>query len=103
MDSGLDAIVPADAKLENLVHDGFQGGEGPVWVPQVKSGYLLFTGAGSRVYKWTPDCFNYPCPTTGKLTVFLEHSGEKSPSSGAPGPGANGLTLDRQKRLLLAA
>ncbi len=104
MDAGLDAIVPAGSQLENLVHGSFEGGEGPVWVSEGRAGYLLFTASGSRVYKWTPDCFLYPCPASGKLTVFLEHSGERNFSSGAPpAPGSNGLTLDPQKRLLLAA
>ncbi len=31
-DPALDAILSADAKLEMLPGEGFQGGEGPVWV-----------------------------------------------------------------------
>ena len=104
MDAALDEIATPDSKLELLVKDGFEGGEGPVWVQEGKTGHLLFTGGGSRVYKWTPDCFTYPCPPTGKLTVFLEHSGQRDASpSAATAAGANGLALDRQRRLLLAA
>src|SRR5262249_10411035 len=39
VDSGLDAILPSDAKIERLA-EGFQFVEGPVWVPD---GYLLFS------------------------------------------------------------
>jgi gluconolactonase len=104
MDAALNAIASSDSKLERLVQDGFKGGEGPVWVPEGKTGYLLFTSSESRVYKWTPDCFTYPCPATGQLTVFLEHSGQRDISpNAASAAGANGLALDRQRRLLLAA
>jgi gluconolactonase len=103
MDASLDDIVPPGAKLERLVRDGFEGGEGPVWVQTGNTGHLLFTGAAGRVYQWTPDCFTHPCPTTGKLSVFLENSGQRDPSNKAPAAGANGLALDSQHRLLLAS
>lgn len=106
MDAGLDAIVPAGVKLEMLGAEGFEGGEGPVWVQQGKTGYLLFSDIpGNRIYKWLPDCFRYPCPATGKLSVYLEHSGNKdAPQAGAASRnGTNGLTLDRQHRLLMDA
>jgi gluconolactonase len=106
MDAALDAIVPAGAKLEMLSAEGFEGGEGPVWVQQGKTGYLLFSDIpGNRIYKWIPDCFRYPCPATGKLSVYLEHSGNKdAPQAGAASRnGTNGLTLDRQHRLLMDA
>jgi gluconolactonase len=111
MDAALDAIVPADAKLEMLPAEGFEGGEGPVWVQEGKAGYLLFSDIpGNRIYKWTPDCFRYPCPVAGKLSVYLEHAGYQDASrSGAADPkgtrlnGTNGLTLDRQHRLLVDA
>ncbi|MDA1095561.1 MAG: SMP-30/gluconolactonase/LRE family protein [Acidobacteria bacterium] len=104
MDAALDEIVTPDSRLELLVKDGFEGGEGPVWVQKGETGHLLFTGAGSRVYEWTPDCFTYPCAPTGTLTVFLEHSGQRDASpSAAAAAGANGLALDRERRLLLAA
>jgi gluconolactonase len=110
-DPAVSAILAPDAKLEMLPAEGFQGGEGPVWVPQGKSGYLVFSDVpGNRIYKWTPDCVHFPCPSAGKLSVFLEHSGYKdasrsgaTDSSGAPLHGSNGLTLDRQHRLLIDA
>jgi gluconolactonase len=103
MDAALDAIVPADSKLEMLEGTGFEGGEGPVWVQDGRSGYLLFSDIpGNRIYKWLPDCFSYPCPKSGKLSVFLEHAGYKD-ASHAGSNGTNGLTLDRQHRLLMDA
>jgi len=57
---------------------GFEFIEGPVWMP---GGYLLFSDIpASRIYKWMPD---------GALEVWREPSGE-----------SNGLTLDRQDRLV---
>jgi hypothetical protein len=35
-DSALDAILAPDAKLEMLRAEGFEGGEGPVWVPEAR-------------------------------------------------------------------
>jgi len=110
-DPALDSILSADAKLEMLPAEGFQGGEGPVWVSEGKPGYLLFSDPpGNRIYKWAPDCAKSPCAPSGKLTVFLEHAGYKdaskvgaTDSSGAPLRGSNGLTLDRQHRLLIDA
>ena len=107
-DAALDAIVPADAKLEMLPAEGFEGGEGPVWIQSGKTGYLLFSDIpGNRIYKWIPDCFSYPCPATGKLSVYLEHAGNKDASPSGTGAGmsrgTNGLTTDRQHRLLMDA
>ena len=49
-DPALDAILSADTKLEMLPAEGFQGGEGPVWVSEGKPGYLLFSDPpGNRV------------------------------------------------------
>jgi len=110
-DPALDAILSPDSKLEMLPADGFQGAEGPLWVSEGQLGYLLFSDVpGNRIYKWTPDCVKSPCPSAGKLTVFLEHSGYKDASgvgatnsSGAPLHGTSGLTLDRQHRLVVDA
>jgi gluconolactonase len=73
-------------KLKSLVEPGdperlatgFQFTEGPVWLPE---GALLFSDIpASRIYRWTPQ--------TGAV-VWREPSGN-----------SNGLTLDRQGRLL---
>ena len=54
LDAAIDAIVPADAKIEKL-HSGFQFTEGPVWVSE-GGPYLLFSDIpANAIYKWTPD------------------------------------------------
>jgi gluconolactonase len=112
LDPSADQIFPADAKLELLQGEGaFEGGEGPLWIQRGESGYLLFSDVGgNRIFQWTPDCFKYPCPTGGKLSVFLDHSGYADATrtgsvdaSGAHLYGSNGLTLDREGRVLLDA
>jgi gluconolactonase len=61
-----------------LLATGFQFTEGPVWLPD---GYLLFSDIpADRIYEWAPD---------GDATVWREPSGN-----------SNGLTLDRQGRLI---
>jgi gluconolactonase len=113
MDPGLDTILAPGTKLEMLKAEGFDGGEGPVWVKEGKGGYLLFSsGAKNRIYEWKPSCFKYPCPTdAGTLSVYMEHAGYKDPSmvgttdpkTGMPLHGTNGLYLDLQGRLLIDA
>src|SRR6266853_3515974 len=109
LDPSLDHIFPADAKLELLKGEGsFEGGEGPLWIQRGESGYLLFSDvSGNRIFQWTPSCFTYPCPPDGKLSVFLDHSGYADASrvgsvgaSGAHLYGTNGLTLDREGRIV---
>ena len=111
-DPSADQIFPADAKLELLKGEGtFEGGEGPLWIQHGESGYLLFSDVGgNRIFQWTPECFNYPCSTGGKLSVFLDHSGYADASrtgsvdaTGAHLYGSNGLTLDREGRILVDA
>ena len=52
VDPGLDRIVPADARIEQLAR-GFLFTEGPVWVPD---GYLLFSDPNANtIYRWSDD------------------------------------------------
>jgi gluconolactonase len=65
-DPGLDAIVAADTKAE-LLATGFGLNEGPVWVREGQSGYLLVGGLLDNViYKVAAD-------TT--VSVFMEQAG----------------------------
>ena len=71
----LDTILAGEPEQ---IATGFQFTEGPVWHPD---GYLLFSDIpGHRIMKWTPD---------GQTETFREPSG-----------GSNGLTCDRQGRLI---
>ena len=70
--------VVVEGTLEKIA-GGFQFTEGPIWVPE---GYLLFSDIpASTIHKWTPG-------TTG-TEIFRTPSGP-----------SNGLTLDREGRLL---
>ena len=81
--AGLDAIVPADARLERVA-GGFEFTEGPVWT---RDGGLLFSSPNTNVvYRWTPE---------GKVTVFRPKSGYTGFDIGRyHQPGSNGLTFD---------
>jgi gluconolactonase len=112
LDPALDAVVSPDAKVE-LVKGGFGFTEGPVWVQEGTTGYLLFTDIpGNVVWKLTAD---------GQASVFASNVGYTGPEVWRWGGiqnngfdrsdprfeefamiGADGLTLDRQGRLILA-
>ena len=109
LDPALDTIVPPNAKLEVLTVDYFGSSEGPVWIPEGPTGYLLFSDqAANRIYKWTPD---------GELSVFLERAGYTGdPAKWAEVAqllynerlyvglvGTNGLALDSEGRLVMCA
>jgi gluconolactonase len=62
-DAGLDAVVPPEARLEQVA-GGFEFTEGPVWAAD---GALLFSSPNTNViYRWTP---------LGAVTVFRPKSG----------------------------
>jgi gluconolactonase len=84
LDPDVDAVVPADAKVEKLA-DGFQFTEGPVWHPD---GYLLFSDPNANtIYRWSSE---------GAVSVYRTKSGYTGPDIGRyRQPGSNGLTLDR--------
>ena len=90
-DPGLDAIVPSDLRVEKLA-EGFQFVEGPVWVRD--GGYLLFSDPNANtIYSWSEDA---------GLAVFRVKSGYTGPDIAEYGqPGSNGLTLDRDGRVLI--
>jgi gluconolactonase len=106
LDPALDALISSNAKPELLKGDYFGAVEGPVWVGGTGGGYLLFSDmAANVIYKWTPE---------GQLSVFLEKSGYTGSDVNNVGGqytngrlhllliGSNGLTLDRQGRLIIA-
>jgi len=105
LDPALDAIISSDAALVTI-GDRFGLTEGPVWVQDDASGHLLFSDLISNViYKWTPD---------GQFSAFLEnvYDGPDILNVGQQTRrgrmnvliiGANGLTLDREKRLIVAS
>lgn len=92
-DAALDAILPADARLEKLA-DGFTFTEGPVWVPEGE-GFLLFSDPNNNtIYRMTAE---------GDVNVFLPKSGYTGTDIAEyRQPGSNGLALDAQGRLTIA-
>src|SRR5438270_5748000 len=66
LDSAVDAIIPADAKVEKI-GDGFGFLEGPIWIHSRNEGYLLFSDIPANVIrKWD---------SKSGFSVFLEKSG----------------------------
>src|SRR5882672_10463960 len=100
-DSGLDAIIPANAKLEKLA-DGFAFTEGPIWInahnpaiaPDSDEGFLLFSDPDNNlIYRMTSD---------GEVGVYLTKSGYTGENIGDyRQPGSNGLTTDSSGRLTI--
>jgi gluconolactonase len=90
VDPALDAVVPPGTRIERLAA-GFTFTEGPVWT----EGALLFSDPNENtIWRWTPD---------GELSVFRPKSGYAGPDIAEFGqPGSNGLTLDREGRLVVA-
>ena len=106
LDPALDDIIASDAVLETL-GDRFALTEGPVWVPEGRDGYLLFSdNAANVIYKWAPG---------SPLSVFLERSGFTGTDNSRVGAqtvagrvailliGSNGLALDPQGRVVVTA
>jgi gluconolactonase len=90
LDPALDALLAADAAVENL-GSGFRWSEGPVWDP--KQDALLFSDVPeNRVYRWKDG---------DGLSVFLEPSGFTGTEYNGRERGSNGLTLDAAGRLTL--
>ena len=91
MDPRFDRLIPSNPRLETIA-DGFTWVEGPVW--NQKGGYLLFSDIpANRVYKWTPG---------EGVSLYLEHSGYRGITAfTGKEPGSNGLTFDRDGRLVL--
>lgn len=89
MDPGIDKIVPAGAKVEKIVSNQ-RFTEGPVWIRD--GGYLLFSDLPQNaIFKWTPG---------GAVGVFRKPIFNGSFPDGVQ-IGSNGLTLDRQGRLVM--
>lgn len=89
-DPALDKLIPANAKLE-VIGEGFEWCEGPAWV---KSGnFLLFSDIpNNAVMKWD---------AKSGVKQYLKPAGYtgKDPRGGESG--SNGLTTDREGRLIL--
>lgn len=90
LDPALDALLAADAKIENL-GQGFRWSEGPVWMPAQHQ--LVFSDVPANIaYRWRDG---------QGIDVFLQPSGFTGENYEGREAGSNGLTLDAQGRLVL--
>jgi len=85
----LDQLIPKDAQLEILA-EGYEWTEGPVWVPQ--GNYLLYSDIPQNsIFKWKEG---------EGASLYLKPSGFSGDGE-MKEPGSNGLILDDQGRLVL--
>jgi gluconolactonase len=91
LDPRFDTLIPRDAVIEELA-DGIEWAEGPVWNARDQS-LLLSDVPRNVILRWKDG---------EGLTRFLERSGYTGtePFTGRE-PGSNGLSFDRQGRLVL--
>lgn len=90
LDPALNDLIGPDAMIEKLA-SGFEWSEGPVWMK--KGNYLLFSDVPRNVvFRWKEG---------EKTSVFLEPSGYTGSTQRGGEPGSNGLTVDKQGRLVL--
>ena len=88
-DPRLDKLIPTEAKIDVLA-SGFVWTEGPIWVKS--EAFLLFSDVPQNtIYKWTDK---------EGVTPFLKPSGYTGVGPYSDEPGSNGLTIDRQGRLI---
>lgn len=92
-DPALDAIVPADWKIEKLA-EGFAWAEGPLWIPDA-SGYVLLSDVpGNAVHKWSQ---------SGGLELFLKPSGLANPDPKITREaGINGMAYEKEGSVIAA-
>ena len=89
-DPALDKLIPPGAKIEKL-HSGFRFIEGPIWVR--RGSCLLFSDLqANAIMKWTPN---------GDVSVFRKPIFMGDFPDGVQ-IGSNGLTLDKQGRIIAA-
>ena len=86
LDPALDRLVPAGAKVEKLAGN-LQRAEGPIWIKD--GGYLLLSDL-NEIMKWAPG---------SSLSIFRARIFSGSSPAGVR-VGTNGLTLDREGRLV---
>ena len=90
LDPALDRLIAPDATIEVLA-DGFDWSEGPVWVKD--GGFLLFTDVPRNViHRWKQG---------EGAREWLKPSGYTGTEPRGGEPGANGLTIDAEGRLVM--
>jgi gluconolactonase len=91
IDPALDALVPPDSRME-IVIDGLKWCEGPLWIPD-DGGFVICSDIpANAIRRW--DARSGP-------SAYLTPSGYTGTTPRGGETGCNGLTLDRQGRLIL--
>ena len=91
-DPRFDTLIAPGTALEVLA-GGYDWSEGPVWVPR-DGGFLLWSDVpANTIFKWSPGQAAAPYMKPSGFTGVGKYSSE---------PGSNGLTLDKQGRLIAA-
>ena len=91
LDPGLDSLIAPEARIEILA-EGFEWSEGPLWVPE-DGGYLLFSDIPpNRIMRWS---------ATEGLSQYLYPAGTSDTGLIGNEPGSNGLLLDAEGRLVI--
>ena len=79
-DPRFDALIPPDTKLE-VIADGYEWAEGPVWVPREGSFLLWSDVPANTIYKWAP----------GQAAAeYMEPSASRASAHTAANPAATG-------------
>ena len=90
-DGRIDDLIPRSARIE-LLASGFDWSEGPLWIRESGGGYLIFSDIPrNSVMKWKEGA---------GISLFMKPSGYTGITDYGREPGSNGITLDRQGRLI---
>jgi len=90
LDASMEDYISSNQKIEVLA-EGFKWAEGPVWVSELNG--VLFTDVPeNKIYLWTEK---------EGLKLFLSPSGMTNHAPHSTEEGANGLTLDSNRNLIL--
>jgi gluconolactonase len=99
-ESAFDKLIPQDAKLEKLA-TGYEWAEGPVWCKKEVPGsgvkgrvpFLLFSDIPpNRIMRWSEP--------SNEAIIFMHPAGYTGAAPRGGEPGTNGLTLDKEGRLV---
>lgn len=90
LDTALEKIIAPGAKVE-IISEGYDWTEGPLWVESEKM--LLFSDIPpNKIMKWTE---------AGGAELYLTPSGYTGQTPRSGEPGANGLLLNKESKLVL--
>jgi len=90
-EDAMSKFVAPNAQIE-LLAAGFEWSEGPLWMKDANGGYLLFSDIPrNSIMKWKEG---------EGISLFMKPSGYTGITDYGREPGSNGLTLDRQGRMI---